>query len=377
MAKRESEAANAAINFSHIMMVALLSGMLCSGATYMHFAPDGIIHSGDDAAGFIGGERLFNKVVGFSNNEDQAAFKKVSTNTVREYWDSRPCNSGWNFDGIEHGSKDHWDEVTRRKYKVEYHIPAWAEFEKWKGKKVLEVGGGICTTATSFAKAGAFITVADLSPKSMELCKERFKTMGLEHMANFHVVNAENLSEVIPVEEYDLIWSFGVIHHSPNPEAIVEQMKKYMGQHTVMKLMVYSKISMKLFWIMNHTKSWEFSAMDQLVAHYSEALEGSPVTYTYSNQGAKELLKDFTMTYLGKTHIFPYSIGPYKRNQYVVEPYLRDLTSNRWSELEDELGWHLLAEARLPQPVDASLKADDAPMPICHKRFKSMRGVLP
>ena len=32
------------------------------------------------------------------------------------------------------------------------------------------------------------------------------------------------------VQEYDLIWSFGVIHHSPHPEAIVEQMKKYMNQ---------------------------------------------------------------------------------------------------------------------------------------------------
>ena len=26
--------------------------------------------------------------------------------------------AGWKFDGIEYGSKEHWDEVTRRKYKV-------------------------------------------------------------------------------------------------------------------------------------------------------------------------------------------------------------------------------------------------------------------
>jgi len=25
---------------------------------------------------------------------------------------------GWKFDGIEYGSKEHWDEVARRKYKV-------------------------------------------------------------------------------------------------------------------------------------------------------------------------------------------------------------------------------------------------------------------
>ena len=362
-----------AMNFSQMIMVAIASAVLSAGATYTYLAAQ----EGRDLAGYVSGERLFYKVAGFQNREDDEAFRAVSTDAVREYWDGRPCNSGWKFDGIEYGSKEHWDEVTRRKYKVEYHIPAWAEFDKWRGKKVLEVGGGICTTATSFAKAGAYITVADLSPKSMELCKERFKTMGLEHMAKFYVVNAEKLSEVIPVQEYDLIWSFGVIHHSPNPDAIVAQMRKYMGPHTVLKLMVYSKISMKLFWVMNHTKTWDFSRMDELVAHYSEAREGSPVTYTYSNQGAKDLLKDFTLTYLGKTHIFPYEIGSYRKNQYVVEPFLRGLTSNRWSELEDELGWHLLVEARLSQPADEPSKTDNAPMPTCHKRFAAMRGLLP
>jgi hypothetical protein len=148
------------INFSLLISVALLSGVISSAATY-------VIYGGSmkhDLAGFIGDEQLFTRVEGFKSGVD-AMFRTMTTDLVRDYWDGRPCNSGWKFDGIEYGSKEHWDEVTARKYKVEYHIPAWAEFEKWKGKKVLEVGGGICTTATSFAKAGAFITVADLSPK--------------------------------------------------------------------------------------------------------------------------------------------------------------------------------------------------------------------
>ena len=364
-------AAAAQVDRAHnlqLATVALASAALASFATHQYTTTR-------ETVGIVAGELLFNKLAGFKRTEDAEAFQQVSTSAVREYWDGRPCNSGWKFDGIEYGSKAHWEEVTRRKYKVEYHIPAWAEFDRWKGKRVLEVGGGICTTATSFAKAGAFITVADLSPKSMEMCKERFKVMELEHMANFYVVNAEELSSVIPVEEYDLIWSFGVIHHSPNPGAIINQIKQYMGQHTVLKLMVYSKISMKLFWVMNHTRSWEFSHMDELVAHYSEAREGSPVTYTYSMQGAKDLMEGFTVTYIGKTHIFPYQITDYRKNRYVVEPYLRDLTSHRWAELEDELGWHLLIEGRLPQVQDPS--DDDAPVPVCHGRFKGMRGLLP
>ena len=113
--------------------------------------------------------------------------------------------------------------MTRRKYRVEYHIPAFAEFGRWAGKRVLEIGGGICTTATSFAKAGAHVTVAELSPKSMEMCKARFETMGLADRATFYVVNAEKLSDVVPVSQFDLVWSFGVIHHSPNPDRIISE----------------------------------------------------------------------------------------------------------------------------------------------------------
>lgn len=42
-----------------------------------------------------------------------------------------------------------------------------------KGKRVLEIGGGICTTAIEFAKKGANVTVVDVSPKSAEICQTR------------------------------------------------------------------------------------------------------------------------------------------------------------------------------------------------------------
>jgi SAM-dependent methyltransferase len=50
-------------------------------------------------------------------------------------------------------------------------------------------------------------------------------------------------------ETYDLVWSFGVIHHSPSPEKILQQIRRYMAPHSRLKLMVYAKISFKLFWI--------------------------------------------------------------------------------------------------------------------------------
>ena len=156
---------------------------------------------------------------------------------VREFWDRRPCNIRHSPKPI--GTREYFDEVERRKYFVEPHIPGFAQFERWKGKKVLEIGCGIGTDAVNFARAGADYTGVELSPKSLELTMKRFEVYGLK--GRFYLGNAEELSKFVPVEPYDLIYSFGVIHHTPHPEKVFEEIKKYCKPDTEIRVMLYSK----------------------------------------------------------------------------------------------------------------------------------------
>jgi 2-polyprenyl-3-methyl-5-hydroxy-6-metoxy-1,4-benzoquinol methylase len=51
------------------------------------------------------------------------------------------------------------------------HIPRFAQFERWRGKKVLEIGCGIGTDTVNFACNGALVTAVDLSPQSLDLAR--------------------------------------------------------------------------------------------------------------------------------------------------------------------------------------------------------------
>src|SRR5437667_6474410 len=123
-------------------------------------------------------------------------FEEFQIDRVREYWDRRPCNI--RHSTAPRGTKEYFDEVEARKYFVEYHIPRFAEFTRWRGKKVLEIGCGIGTDTINFARAGAQVTAVDLSDKSMELARTRASVFGLGDRIRFCAGNAEQLSAFVP-----------------------------------------------------------------------------------------------------------------------------------------------------------------------------------
>lgn len=278
-------------------------------------------------------------------------FSSVHIDTVKEFWDRRPCN-------VRHstktpGTREYFDEVEKRKYFVEPHIPEFAEFEKWRGKKVLEIGCGLGTESINFARHGAQVTAIELSSQSLELARKRFAVYGLD--ATLLQGNAEELDTLLPEgERFDLIWSFGVIHHSPHPEKILEQCSRFLKDDGELRMMVYSKISYKLFHFLRETGKWDFSAegLDALISEYSEAQTGCPITHSYTLEDAKKLFSDFEIIDIKKTHIFPWNIQKYIGYEYEKEACFQNTSDDFFRELESELGWHILIRARKQKMID-------------------------
>ncbi len=240
-----------------------------------------------------------------------ASFQDIPITKVRDYWNSRPCNIAHSPQPV--GTREYFDEVEARKYFVEPHIPGFAEFERWQGKRVLEIGCGIGTDTINFARSGANVTAVDLTEKSLEVARRRAGVFGVAEHVRFVRVNAERLSEGVPVEPYDLVYSFGVIHHTPHPEQVLQEIRRYVTPESTVKIMVYNLWSWKVLWILFAFGKGRFWKLKRLVADYSEAELGCPVTYCYSRASGRRLLEQhgFRVTGVTVDHIFPFSIPEY------------------------------------------------------------------
>ncbi len=274
------------------------------------------------------------------------AFGNVPIEAVREFWDRRPCNLRHSPAAV--GSRAYFDQVAERKYFVEPHIPGFAEFDRWSGQRVLEIGCGIGTDTMSFARAGARVTAVDLSPKSLDLATQRAGCYGFSDRVAFHLADAQRIDEIVTPAPHDLIYSFGVIHHAPDPAAILRRALAFAGPNTTLKVMVYHRYCNKVLRMLMTSPPSKWLDLDALIAQHSEAQSGCPVTYAYSRRTGEALLESagWDVTESRVEHIFPWRIKDYVDYRYVKALPWRLVPERAFAAIERQLGWHLCMTAR-------------------------------
>lgn len=249
---------------------------------------------------------------------------------IVKYWNTQPCN-------IKHGKSDigtpeFFREVSERRYRVESHIPEFAGFHLWAGKRVLEIGCGIGSDAEEFAKHGAEYVGIDLSDQSIALCRQRFEVLGLE--GEFHNINVADLEALKKLGEFDLVYSYGVIHHFPGIDKIINNVYQVVKPGGEFRYMVYAKNSWKHAMILK--------GLDQF-----EAQAGCPYAQAFSKEEIHELMKNgWSIERLRQDHCFMYNVEEYKKGNYVLEPWFEAMTDAHRQAVREYLGWHLLVKAR-------------------------------
>ena len=248
---------------------------------------------------------------------------------IKDYWNTQPCNVKHGTSPV--GTESFYKEVSARRYKVEPHIREFAGFHLWQGKRVLEIGCGIGSDAEEFAKHGAEYVGIDISDESLGIAKQRFQVLDLQ--GTFLNRNAgENLKDL---GKFDLVYSYGVIHHFPDIDKTVNNIQKVLEPGGEFRFMVYAK------------NSWKYAMIQKGIDQF-EAQAGCPYAQAFSHEEITQLLDnpEWKLQRIRQAHCFMYNVEEYKKGNYVFEPWFESMTDEVKDAVREYLGWHLLVKVQ-------------------------------
>ncbi len=198
---------------------------------------------------------------------------------VRNFWNSGPCGSRY-LEGT-----DEFDAHARMRYELEPYIHEFAQFRMAKGLRVLEIGVGMGADFLEWLKAGAQASGVDLSEASIDRARRRCELAG--YQADLQAADAEHLP--FADSSFDVVYSYGVMHHSPDTPQCVREAYRVLKPGGRAKLMVYHHPSLTgaMLWLRHGL--WRGKSLRRTVFDYLE----SPGTKSYTRCEAAVLMSAF------------------------------------------------------------------------------------
>jgi len=256
---------------------------------------------------------------------------------VQNQWNNNPVGSDTARLAQPH-SVEWFLEVERYRYGVYAPwMPEVMEFAQHAGEQVLEVGGGMGTDLAQFAKHGAFVTDVDLSAGHLQLAEENFRLRGLDGRFVHH--DAESLP--FDDDTFDLVYSNGVIHHTPNTARTVAEIYRVLRPGGRAIVMVYAENSLQywrnLVW-QGGLKDGDLSSrsMGDIMSRSVERTgnDARPLVKVYTKARLRALFEKFTELRIVQRQISPELVP---RRLRLLLPVVERLA-----------GWNLIVKARKP-----------------------------
>jgi len=205
---------------------------------------------------------------------------------VAEFWETAPCGETY---AIGPDTKARLEAQASARYKLEPYLKAFARFADGRGKDILEVGVGMGSDHLEWAKSmPRSLTGIDLTQRAVEMTRARFGLYSRE--ADVRVADAEELP--FPDDSFDLVYSWGVLHHSPDTERAVREVHRVLRPGGIAQVMVYHTWSVTGLLLWARYGLLRGSPFTRLADIVSEHLE-SPGTKAYSVSQAHGLFTQF------------------------------------------------------------------------------------
>lgn len=204
---------------------------------------------------------------------------------VRDFWNEWSCGEELYLSGASAAA---YTSQAARRYELEPYIAGFARFDGVAALKVLEIGVGLGADHQRFAEGGAILSGIDLTERAIGHVSRRLDLFGLR--SDLRVADAENL----PFEDgcFDAVYSWGVIHHSPNTPKAAEEIFRVLKPGGVARVMIYHKWSLvgaMLWGRYALLRGRPFMSLSEVYARFLE----SPGTKAYTRAQARRLFREF------------------------------------------------------------------------------------
>ncbi len=269
---------------------------------------------------------------------------------IQEFW-----GKGWEKRGRDGGSTQ-----TKEGYLQELNaVRMLLEMEEGEqvreiktvglhGKSVLEIGCGVGTSSVLFALDGAQVTASDLTNEAVGITKTKFELLGLP--GNVVQADAENLP--FPDNSFDVVFSSGVLHHTPNTQKTIDEIYRVLKPGGDAVVMLYAKWSFHyLVYLLfargillgarfRYGTSWLGHATE--LAWHTKEKKLNPMTKVYSGRQMRRMFKNFKVVELRKhsfhwADLFPGIYHVWKRHRVrlgdadVMPPSSFERAIGRWA----------------------------------------------
>lgn len=204
---------------------------------------------------------------------------------VKQHWERETCGTRY---GESQDRRKYFAEISASRYTLEPYIPPFAEFGSASGRSILEIGVGAGSDFENWCAHAGHATGVDLTERGITLTAERLGLNGISPQRyTLRTADAESL----PFADgtFDIVYSWGVLHHSPDTERCFEEALRVLRPGGQLKAMIY------------HTPSWTGlmlqlqhgiargrirMTMKEAIYHHLE----SPGTRAYTLGEAREVL---------------------------------------------------------------------------------------
>jgi len=252
--------------------------------------------------------------------------REAQKQEIRDWWAGRPMTYGVVHGApvyrtekgelleVEFGRREFFEQLDKTLYNdlrefatSEGPLGGLFPYERYRGKKVLEIGCGMGTMIMNWAQRGAEVTAVDLNPVAIEQTRRRFEVFDLAGVIQEMDANALQFEDA----SFDYVYSWGVLHHSPNLSKSLSELLRVLRPNGEYGIMLYNRASIYSWYLMRYLEGFlhgESRFLDQLglASRYTDGdkEEGNPHTWPVTKQEMKAILSPQSSS------MNAYAIGP-------------------------------------------------------------------